>query len=99
LIDYLYDKKAFSSIRYFATVKEEHLFDVKNIEEYDVLRKKYENVKAEHLNLDDLPRFSFKPESPADTAKRILPGVGLLFFTGVLFFICTFVAFLKYDVR
>jgi len=99
LIDYLYDKKAFSSIRYFATVKEEHLFDVKNIEEYSALRKKYENVKAKHLNLDDLPRFSFKPESPADTLKRILPGFGLLCFIGVLFFICAFVAFLKYDVR
>lgn len=99
LIDYLYDKKAFSSIRYFATVKEEHLFDVKNIEEYSALRKKYENVKAEHLNLDDLPRFSFKPESPADTLKKILPGFGLLCFIGVLFFICAFVAFLKYDVR
>jgi len=98
-IGYLYDKKAFSSIRYFATVKEEDLFDVKNNEEYSLLRKKYEDQKALPLNLEDLPRFRYQPESLADTVKRILPGVGLLFFTGVLFFICTFVAFIKYDVR
>ncbi len=99
IIEYLYSKKAFSSIRYFATVKEEHLFDVKNVEEYSALREKYANNNPEPLNLKDLPRFTYRPGIITDTVKGILPNLGLLFLTGALFFVCAFVAFLKYDVR
>ena len=99
LLDYLDQKNAFSSIRYTSSVKEEHLFYVKNSAEYSELRKKYENVKALPLNLDDLPRFQYISENFPDTLKRILPGVVLLSITGILFFLCAFAAFLKYDVR
>ena len=99
MIDYFYDKKAFSSIRFFATVKEEHLVDFKNHEEYSVLREKYEIKNPEPLNLEDFPRFLYRPASLGETLKKILPGVGALSFTGILFFLLAFVAFLKYDVR
>lgn len=101
MIDYLYNHKAFSSIRYFATVKEEHLFDVQNIssEEYGILRKKYDSEEPSPLNVSDFPQFRYRPESAAETMKRILPDVALLCVMGVLFFLCAFVAFLRYDVR
>ncbi len=99
LVKYLEDKKAFSSIRYVATVKEEHLFEPKDIKEYSELREKYEEKNPQPLNLEDLPRFHFSTENIAATVKRILPGLGLLSFTGILFFLCAYVAFLKYDVR
>ena len=99
MINYLSGKNAFSSIRYFATVKEEHLFDVKDMEEYDALRNKYGNEKALPLNMEDFPGFHYQPESFADTVRRILPDMALLCIMGILFFLCAFVAFLKYDVR
>jgi len=98
MIDYLYGKKAFSSIRYFATVKEEHLFDVSHMDEYGVLRQKYDE-EASPLKVSDFPPFHYYPESIAATIKRILPDMLLLFIWGVLFFFCAFVAILRYDVR
>ena len=99
MIDYLYNKKAFSSIRYFATVKEEHLFDVNSIDEYGPLREKYDREEPSPLDVSDVPLFRYRPEGVAVTMKRILPDMGLLCFMSVLFFMCAFAAFLKYDVR
>ena len=99
IINYLYSKNAFSAIRYTATVKEEHLFDVKNMEEYSVLREKYDSEEPTPLNIEDIPQFRYQPESVVITIKRILPDVALLSIMGILFFLCAFVAFLKYDVR
>jgi ABC-type transport system involved in multi-copper enzyme maturation permease subunit len=99
MIDYLRGKKAFSSIRYFATVKEEHLFDVDNMDEYGPLRKKYGSEEPLPLSVSDAPRFRYRPEGVAVTMKRILPDMALLCFVSVLFFMCAFAAFLRYDVR
>ena len=98
IIDYLYGKKAFSSIRYFATVKEEYLFDY-NRDEYKALYKKYGSKEPAPLNVSDVPQFRYRPESAAATMKRILPDLVLLCFISVLLFMCAFAAFLKYDVR
>jgi len=98
IIDYLYGKKAFSSIRYFATVKEEHLFDY-NKDEYRALYKKYGTKEPSPLNVSDVPQFRYRQESIAATMKRLLPDALLLCFISVLLFLCAFAAFLKYDVR
>ncbi len=99
IINYLYSKNAFSVIRYMATVKEEHLFDISSMEEYGVLREKYDREEPSPLNIEDIPQFRYQPESVAATVKRILPDMALLCIMGILFFFCGFVAFLKYDVR
>lgn len=99
MIDYLYTMKAFSSIRYFATVKEEHLFDVNSINEYGPIREKYDREEPSPLDVSDVPLFRYRPEGVAVTMKRILPDMALLCFISVLFFMCAFAAFLRYDVR
>ena len=99
IINYLYSKNAFSAIRYTATIKEEHLFDVSSMEEYGVLREKYDREEPSPLNIEDIPQFLYQPESVSATVKRILPDMALLCIIGILFFLCGFVAFLKYDVR
>jgi hypothetical protein len=99
IINYLYNKKAFSSIRYFATVKEEYLFDVKDIKEYTILRDKYGDKNVFPLTMEDFPQFHYQPEGIVSTIKRILPDTALLVIIGILFFLLAFVAFLKYDVR
>ena len=101
IINYLYSKNAFSAIRYMATVKEEHLYDpdiMKNIG-YGAARNKYGEEDAIPLNIEDIPQFRYQSESVSATVKRILPDVALLCIMGILFFLCGFVAFLKYDVR
>jgi ABC-type transport system involved in multi-copper enzyme maturation permease subunit len=99
IIDYLRGKEAFSSIRYFATVKEEHLFDVTSIDEYGSLREKYDTEDPSPLNVSDVPRFRYRPEGVAVTMKRILPDMALLCLMSVILFLCAFAAFLRYDVR
>ncbi len=51
------------------------------------------------LDLRDLPRFSNEPESVVDIAQRVFLDLGLLAIINVLFFLFSFVAFLRYDVR
>ena len=99
IIDYLYNKKAFSSIRYFATVKEEHLFDVNNMDEYGALRERYDTKDPSPLNVSDVPLFRYRPEGVAATMRRILPDMVILCFMSVFFFMCAFAAFLRCDVR
>ena len=98
IIYYLYGKKAFSSIKYFATVKEEHLFDY-NKNEYKALREKYGGKEPSPLDVSDIPQFSYRQESVAETMERMLSDVVLLCFISVLLFLCAFAAFLRYDVR
>lgn len=98
MIDYLHSRDAFSSIRYFATVKEEHLFDV-NVEEYGRLREKYGTKEPSPLNVAEISQFRHRSEDATATMKRILPDVAVLCFMSVLFFMCAFAAFLRYDVR
>ncbi len=99
IIDYLYNKKAFSSIRYFATVKEEHLFDVNNMDEWRVLKEKYDAQAPSPLNVSDVPQFRYRSESVGVTMKRALPDMAILCFMSVFFFMCAFAAFLRSDVR
>jgi ABC-type transport system involved in multi-copper enzyme maturation permease subunit len=99
IIDYLYNKKAFSSLRYFTTVKEEYLFDISNMDEYGLLRKKYDSVDPKPLDVSDVPQFRYRPERITDTMDRILPNVLILCFISVILFMCAFVSFLRYDVK
>ena len=99
MIDYFREKNAFSSLRYFCTANYEDLVNVDTNEEYTVLRNKYRERKVEPLNLDDFPRFSFSAENAVETVGRILPSIGILCFTGILFFAMAFVSFLRYDAR
>ena len=98
LIDYLYRKKAFSSLRYFTSLKEEHLFDVKDIKKYGELRNQYGRRKVLPLNMEDF-QYRFQPESTATVLKRILPDTALLIIIGIMLYMCSYAAFLKYDVR
>jgi len=50
------------------------------------------------LNLDDLPRFTYRSVAVRDI-RRAIPDLGLLAFTNLLLFALSFVAFLRYDVR
>lgn len=99
LVDYLHAKDAFSSIRYFSTIKKEHLIDVSSHVEYGKYYLKYGNRNPEPLDLSDLPRFQYRQEKISVALKRILPDFFLLSFMGVFFFVCAFVAILRYDVR
>ncbi len=99
IIDYLYSKKAFSSIRYFATVKEEHLFDINSIDEWTALREKYDVQDPSPLEVSEIPLFHYRLENIATTMKRILPDIIILCFMSVLLFMCAFAVFLRCDVR
>ncbi len=50
------------------------------------------------LDLEDFPRFIQKADIVVDLRDAI-PDMGLLFFNSVLFFVLSFAAFIKYDVR
>jgi len=50
------------------------------------------------LNLDDFPRFSYRPNLTGNF-KRAIPDLILLVFINALLFALSFVAFMRYDVR
>jgi len=50
------------------------------------------------LNLGDMPQFVYRPAITGDLQRTILD-LGLLVFMNVLFFVLSFVLFVKYDVR
>lgn len=101
IIDYLRGKDAFSSARYFTTVKKEYMSDPSSDdgEGYGTLRRKYDSQEPSPLDVSDVPRFSYRPESVSTTMKRLMPDLALLCFMSVFLFLCTFAAFLRYDVR
>ncbi len=96
IVDYLYSVGAFSSTRYFTTVKEEYLSDSSD-DGYGQLREKY-GKGASPLSVSDIPHFHYRPENAAATMKRILPDLALLCLISVIIFMCTFAAFLRCDV-
>ena len=51
------------------------------------------------LDLQDFPKFTYRPRSIAQTLREAIPTLGLLVIAGILFFSLSFVAFLRYDVR
>ena len=51
------------------------------------------------LNLQDFPQFSCRPEGIIKSLQKTVYDLGLLFVMNVLFFVLSFVAFAKYDVR
>ena len=54
--------------------------------------------KRTTLNLDDFPRFTYRPNL-AGNFKRAIPDLMLLVFINALLFALSFVAFMRYDVR
>ena len=50
------------------------------------------------LNLGGMPQFVYRPVVTGDLQKAIID-LGLLVFVNVLFFVLSFVVFVKYDVR
>jgi ABC-type transport system involved in multi-copper enzyme maturation permease subunit len=98
IIDYMYNKKAFSSLRYFTTAKEEYMSDI-TANDYDLARKKYDSVEPRPLDVSDVPQFHYRPEGVADTMNRILPDVLILCFISILLFMCAFISFMRCDVK
>jgi len=99
LVDFLENKKAFSTIRWFTPMPEDKLFDVRNSEEYMEVYRKYASYQPKPLDLSDFPEFRFRQVRVIDSLKKSLPDVLILTFMGIFFFACAFVAVLKYDVR
>ena len=105
LIDYLRLKtEHFSSSSYFTQCTEA---DMAVYQEYldgkmpeDDFQKWKEKKIAQMipLGLRDFPQFIYQP-SVAKSFNRAIPDLALLFFISVLFFVLSFVTFLKYDVR
>ena len=60
--------------------------------------KELKRAQAKSLNLEDFPRFTWRP----DVVKAILraaPSLSALAIVSILLFVLSFVAFMKYDVR
>jgi len=90
------------SLSYFDRVKGEYrkLY-------YDYQSKKFGEAREKDPTLDsnsfldisDRPQFSFKEEPLKDRLRAVIPYWGILIFFNIIFFICAFVKFIRYDVR
>ncbi len=99
IVDFLEKRKAFSSVRYFSTIPEDKIFEVKNAQEYMAVYIKYAHYQPKPIDLSDFPEFHYRQASVLDSLREILPDLLILIFMGIVFLACAFVAVLKYDVR
>ncbi len=60
--------------------------------------KELKHTQAKSLNLEDFPRFTWRPDA-ARAIIRTIPGLSALVIVNVALFVLSFVAFTKYDVR
>ncbi|NQT02520.1 MAG: DUF3526 domain-containing protein, partial [Planctomycetes bacterium] len=67
---------------------------------FDVLMQFYKETQKKRapLDLEDFPRFTYRPNL-AGSFKRAIPDLILLVFINALLFALSFVAFMRYDVR
>ena len=115
VVAYIRSKTAdFSSLSYFTRSKEgdweEHnkILEPGRVATNEAERKrvwdafyKWRDKKVAEtpaLNLQDFPQFIYQP-SVAKSFNRAIPDLALLTFISVLFFVLSFVAFMRYDVR
>ncbi len=105
VIDYLRLKTDnFSSASYFTQCTEadmvvyQQYLDGKMTEDDFQKWKEKKIAQMVPLDLRDFPQFIYR-SSVAKNFNRVVPDLALLLFISVLFFVLSFVAFLKYDVR
>ncbi len=60
--------------------------------------KELKHAQAKSLNLEDFPRFVWKPDV-VEAIIRAIPSLLALVIVNILLFVLSFVAFMKYDVR
>jgi len=85
-----------NSLRLYKSVFSEWII-TKNIQAID--ERKGIFTPPPKLDNSDMPQFEFKPESIQDSFARAIPDFTILILMIIIFFIGTFVSFLKYDVR
>jgi len=112
IADYIkYHTENFSLLSYFTPGNEEGYLEMEKeaarireahsdnfMEEF----KKWYDRKIKQtpsLDLQDLPRFTCRPENVIKTLCRALPNMVFLIVINALFFVLSFVAFVRYDVR
>ncbi len=99
----------FSSMSLARTGVNEHDRFLNSVKSYKPIFTKWVNEKQmRSLNIEgqqpkpdlsDMPQHEFTPEGLADSVKRILPDAFLMIFLIILFFVGSYVSFLRYDVR
>jgi ABC-type transport system involved in multi-copper enzyme maturation permease subunit len=99
LVDYFQQRDVFSSIRFFGTMKMENVFEARENSDYGRYMMLYANRNPESLDLSDLPAFFHRQENVLDTLKKMIPELSVLIGVGILFFMGTIVALIRYDIR
>lgn len=100
----------FSTMSLARTGINEHERFLNSVKTYKPIFTKWVNAKMmKSLNfsggqqpkpeLDDMPQFEFMPEKLSDSFVRVLPDLVLMIFLVILFFVGSYVSFIKYDVR
>jgi len=59
----------------------------------------FDSAQQAKPDLSDMPQHSYEPEGLSDSFRRTLPDILLMVFLILLFFIGSYVSFLRYDVR
>ena len=97
IIDYVRSKTDnFSATSFFTPCTKEEMEQFDKSLNGQGARPDTSNIPS--LDLRDLPQFTYQPDV-IENFQRAIPDLGLLFFVNIVFFMLSFVAFLRYDVR
>jgi len=95
LINYMYEKNAFSSSLYFTRTVINEIHQITSWDELNV----FQSENQPPLEIPDLPEFKLIRINLMDVLAQGIIDVGLLIFWNILLFIIAFVSFLRYDAR
>lgn len=106
IIDYGRNNKGFSTLAYFTCHKMNELLktaELESIEKRSGRRAVMKALKSDKFKktepLEDIPSFRFQREKFSDSIQRALPDIAILLVLNVLFFMGTYMVFMKGDVR
>lgn len=105
ILQYYDDRNLYHNQRFFTILEPGPETEI-TIEEYRKNRTRWDNLLEKYnwdtyppINLNDFPRFNFRPAALIDSIYGTLPYIAFLIFFILALFAITYFSFVRYDVR
>ncbi|MFC1712390.1 ABC transporter permease subunit [Candidatus Poribacteria bacterium] len=105
LMDYTEERRGFSTPSFFTTMKlgetltYDQLIEMESEQGAGAINKLKSSYWDEAPALKDIPVFRYRWESPAESIRRAIPDLLILFFLNIVFFLALYASFMRQEVK
>ncbi len=105
LMDYTEEQRGFSTPSFFTTMKlgetltYDQLIEMESKQGAGAINKLKSSYWDEAPALKDIPVFRYRWESPAESIRRAIPDLLILFFLNIVFFLALYASFMRQEVK